>query len=88
MISFKRHKKRKETQYKTTGKVIYDEFDQKPSKSTVDEIDRVLKEPDNSGAVSNRNTTKAILDGIKDKAFQSHFSPENMSIEVSVQAPV
>ncbi len=42
MISFKRHKKRKETQYKTTGKVVYDEFDQKPSKPTVDEIDRVL----------------------------------------------
>lgn len=42
MISFKHHKKRKETHYKTTGKVVYDEFDQKPSKPIVDEIDRVL----------------------------------------------
>ena len=42
MSSFKRHKKRKETHYKTTGKVVYDEFDQKPAKSIVDKIDRVL----------------------------------------------
>ena len=44
MESFKRHSQRKETLYKATGKVVYDEFDQKPSKPTVDEIDRVLAE--------------------------------------------
>ena len=54
--------------------------------SCYDEV--IKKEAGNSGAVSNRNATKAILDGIKDKAFQSHFSPENMSTEVSVQALV
>ena len=42
MVDFKRHKKRKETWYKTTGKVVYDEFDQKPSKPIVDGIDCVL----------------------------------------------
>ena len=52
--------------------------------SCYDEI--IKKEPENSGAVNSRNAVKAILDGIKDKAFQSHFSPENMSIEVSIQA--
>ena len=44
MENFKSHRKRKETRYKTTGKVIYDEFDQKPSKPIVDKIDRVLAE--------------------------------------------
>ena len=44
MTSFKKHSKRKETRYKATGKVVYDEFDQKPSKPIVDEIDRVLAE--------------------------------------------
>ena len=44
MESFKRHSQRKETRYKATGKVIYDEFDQKPSKPIVDRIDRVLAE--------------------------------------------
>ena len=44
MENFKRHSQRKETRYKTTGKVIYDEFDQKPSKSIVDKIDSVLAE--------------------------------------------
>ena len=44
MENFKRHSQRKETRYQTTGKVIYDEFDQKPSKSIVDKIDRVLAE--------------------------------------------
>ncbi|MCY4210793.1 MAG: hypothetical protein OXD47_07185 [Gammaproteobacteria bacterium] len=39
-----------------------------------------------SGAVSNHNAVKAILDSIKDETFQSHFSPKNMSIKVSVQA--
>ena len=42
MGSFKRHSQRKETRYKATGKVVYDEFDQKPSKPIVDKIDRVL----------------------------------------------
>ncbi|MCY3712559.1 MAG: Eco57I restriction-modification methylase domain-containing protein [Gemmatimonadetes bacterium] len=44
MENFNQHKTRKETLYQTTGKVIYDEFNQKPSKSIVDEIDRVLAE--------------------------------------------
>ena len=42
MESFRLHSQRKETRYRTTGKVVYDEFDQKPSKPIVDEIDRVL----------------------------------------------
>ena len=42
MESFRCHSQRKETRYRTTGKVIYDEFDQKPAKPIVDEIDRVL----------------------------------------------
>ncbi len=44
MENFNQHKTRKETLYQTTGKVIYDEFNQKPSKQIVDEIDRVLAE--------------------------------------------
>ena len=44
MESFKRHSQRKETRYQTTGKVVYDEFDQKPSKPIIDKIDRVLSE--------------------------------------------
>lgn len=44
MTNFHQHKTRKETRYKGTGLVIYDEFNQKPSKSIVDEIDRVLAE--------------------------------------------
>ena len=36
------HSFRKETRYSATGKVIYDEFDQKPSKPIVDRIDVVL----------------------------------------------
>ena len=42
MESFNHHKQRKETRYQTTGKVVYDEFNQKPSKPIIDEIDRVL----------------------------------------------
>ena len=42
MGSFKRHSQRKKTRYKATGEVVYDEFDQKPSKPIVDKIDRVL----------------------------------------------
>ena len=44
MGSFKRHCQRKESRYQSTGKVIYDEFDQKPSKSIVDKIDGILAE--------------------------------------------
>ncbi|MCY4386960.1 MAG: hypothetical protein OXC18_07615 [Desulfurellaceae bacterium] len=44
MKSFRRHSQRKESRYQTTGRVIYDEFDQKPSKPIVDKIDRVLAE--------------------------------------------
>ena len=44
MVSFKQHCRRKETQYKATGKVVYDEFDQTPSKHIVDEIDQILAE--------------------------------------------
>ena len=44
MDSFKRNSQRRETRYKATGKVVYDEFDQKPSKPIVDKIDRVLAE--------------------------------------------
>ena len=42
MESFKKHKVRKVTQYKTTGKVVYDEFYLRHSKPIIDEIDRVL----------------------------------------------
>ena len=42
MVSFKQNSRRKETWYKATGRVVYDEFDQKPSKPIVDEIDRAL----------------------------------------------
>ena len=44
MQSFKSHSLRKEARYQATGRVVYDEFDQKPSKPIVDEIDRVLAE--------------------------------------------
>ena len=42
MTSFKQNSQRKEARYQATGRVVYDEFDQKPSKPIVDEIDRVL----------------------------------------------
>ena len=42
MANFEMHKVRKETRYNTTGRVVYDEFNQKPSKPIVDEIDRAL----------------------------------------------
>ena len=42
MTSFKRYSQRKETHYQSTGQVVYDEFDQKPSKPIVDQIDGVL----------------------------------------------
>ena len=44
MESFKRNSQWKETRYQTAGKVIYDEFDQKPSKPIVDKPDRALAE--------------------------------------------
>ena len=44
MVSFRQCSRRKETQYKATGRVVYDEFDQKPSKLIVDEIDQILSE--------------------------------------------
>ena len=42
MADFNRHKVRKHCQYKTTGKVVYDEFCPKQSKPIIDEIDKVL----------------------------------------------
>src|SRR5579875_1837074 len=42
MDDYKKHAIRKETYYKTTGKVIYDEFYPRYSKPLIDEIDRVL----------------------------------------------
>ena len=42
MESFRFYSRRKETRYRATGKVVYDEFDQKPSKPIIDQIDRVL----------------------------------------------
>ena len=44
MTSFNQNSQRKEARYQATGRVVYDEFDQKPSKPIVDEIDRVLAE--------------------------------------------
>ena len=42
MQDLKHHAQRKETNYKTTGKVIYDEFFPRHSKSIIDKIDNVL----------------------------------------------
>ena len=42
MANFRQHSQRKETNYATTGRVVYDEFYQKASKSIVDKIDRAL----------------------------------------------
>ena len=42
MVSFKHNSRRKEARYKTTGKMVYDEFDQKPSKYILDRIDQIL----------------------------------------------
>ena len=42
MANFRQHSQRRETNYATTGKVIYDEFYQKASKPIVDKIDRAL----------------------------------------------
>jgi len=42
MHDFNKNAKRKETYYKTSGKVVYDEFYPKHSKAIIDEIDKVL----------------------------------------------
>ena len=42
MQDLKHHAQRKETNYQTTGRVIYDEFYPRHSKSIIDEIDRLL----------------------------------------------
>ena len=42
MEDYRYHATRKETNYKTTGKVVYDEFYPRRSKSIIDKIDRVL----------------------------------------------
>jgi len=44
MIDLRKHKQRKTCQYQTTGKVIYDEFYPRYSKSIIDQIDCVLAE--------------------------------------------
>ena len=42
MEDYCNHANRKETNYKTTGRVVYDEFFPRHSKPIIDEIDRVL----------------------------------------------
>ena len=42
MQDLKHHAQRKETNYKTTGRVVYDEFFPRHSKPIIDKIDRVL----------------------------------------------
>ena len=42
MKDYRNHANRKETNYKTTGKVVYDEFFPRCSKSIINKIDRVL----------------------------------------------
>lgn len=42
MIDYENHKTRKETYYKATGKVVYDEYYPKYSKSIIDKIDELL----------------------------------------------
>jgi hypothetical protein len=42
MDDYRRHAVRKECRYKTTGKVVYDEFYPRHSKEIIDEIDRLL----------------------------------------------
>ena len=44
MADLKHHAQRKETNYKTTGRVIYDEFYPRRSKPIIDKIDHVLAE--------------------------------------------
>lgn len=42
MIDYKKYSKRKECHYKSTGKVIYDEFYPRFSKEIIDQIDKIL----------------------------------------------
>ena len=42
MIDYEKHKVRKETYYKATGKVVYDEYYPKLSKPIIDKIDEFL----------------------------------------------
>ena len=42
MANYREHATRKTTQYKTTGKVVYDEFHPKHAKPLMDEIDKIL----------------------------------------------
>ena len=42
MMDFRHHARRRETYYQTTGRVVYDEFYPRHSKSIIDKIDRVL----------------------------------------------
>lgn len=44
MVDLKHNAHRKETTYKTTGRVVYDEFYPRRSKHIIDEIDKVLAE--------------------------------------------
>ena len=44
MCHYQSHAIRKETNYKTTGKVVYDEFYPRHSKSIIDKIDYILSE--------------------------------------------
>ena len=44
MVDYRYHSNRKETSYKTTGKVVYDEFFPRHSKLIIDKIDRVFAE--------------------------------------------
>lgn len=56
MTDYRRHAVRKETQYKTTGKVVYDEFHPGHSKPIMDKIDAAL--------AKHYNFTEAELDYI------------------------
>ena len=47
--------------------------------------DVLKKKTDNSGAIRNREAVLEILDEIKGRDFQTRFSPENLSIEISLQ---
>ena len=46
MSDLKRHAKRKETFYKATGRVVFDEFSPRNSKYIMDKLDRVLAQHD------------------------------------------
>ncbi len=44
MIDYEKYKNRKESSYKSTGRVVYDEYFPKKSKPIIDEIDKILAE--------------------------------------------